>query len=145
MEDGVDRPCGTPLLLGHARRLCVSTTLWDSVRISLRKEPSTAQELGAADRAAALVAMRTIAVPAVRAHSDFFRTAWTVGPAPVDITLQLADTFSRHRIVRLHKELFEKVALMMDESYSFRYGVAYASIDFVARKSAIDSESPVNI
>ena len=82
MEDGVDRPCGTPLLLGHARRLCVSTTLWDSMRISLRKEPSTAQERGAADRAVALVAMRTIAVPAVRAHSDFFLTAWTVARHP---------------------------------------------------------------
>ena len=38
-----------------------------------------------------------MAVQAVRAHSDFFLTAWTVGPALVDITLQLADTFSRHR------------------------------------------------
>jgi hypothetical protein len=43
---------------------------------------STAQELSASDRAAALVAMKTIAVPAVRAHMQFLSDSLLEGHEP---------------------------------------------------------------
>jgi hypothetical protein len=61
--------------------------------------PSTAQELSASDRAAALVAMKTGSAQPYVHTCNFFLTACSkaMSPALADMTLELPDTFSRHR------------------------------------------------